>query len=127
MTSLLGAFNNHFLEFIEDLIIIFPHDNEIKTLKTAFSTLKSVNPKAVLKIWSKYILKYRTEIEQGDISFFINKNYDDDLSESSKKDDVAKIIQRLREPVQNMSQNNQDKAMKYIQNLTKICVLYNSS
>ena len=63
MTSLLGAFNNHFLEFIEDLIIIFPHDSEIKTLKTAFSTLKSVNPKAVVKIWSKYILKYR-ELEK---------------------------------------------------------------
>jgi hypothetical protein len=32
-------------------------------------------------------------------------------------------IDRLREPVRNMSQDNQAKVMKYIQNLTKLADL----
>ena len=32
--SILKAFNNHLIEFIDDLIIIFPEDLDIRTSKT---------------------------------------------------------------------------------------------
>jgi hypothetical protein len=124
MTTLVGAFNNHLTEFIEDLISIFPNDSDIKMARTAFSNMKSFNPTAVIKIWFKYVSKYSSAIEKGDISFFIDRDYSEDVDSSDKKDDVQRIIDKLRNPVRNMGTDNQEKAMKYIQNLTKISTMY---
>jgi hypothetical protein len=124
MTTLVGAFNNHLTEFIEDLISIFPDDGDIKMARTAFANMKSFNPTAVIKIWFKYISKYSAAIEAGDISFFIEHDYSADVDGSEKRDEVQRIIDKLRNPVRNMGGDNQAKAMKYIQNLTKISTMY---
>jgi hypothetical protein len=124
MTTLVGAFNNHLTEFIEDLISIFPDDGDIKMARTAFTNMKSFNPTAVIKIWFKYVSKYSDAIAGGDISFFIDRDYSDDVGGSEKRDEVQRIIDKLRNPVRNMGTENQAKAMKYIQNLTKISTMY---
>lgn len=124
MTTLVGAFNNHLTEFIEDLISIFPNDGDIKMARTAFANMKSFNPTAVIKIWYKYVAKYEGAIENGDLSFFIDRDYSEDVDGSDKRDDVQRIIDKLRNPVRNMGVDNQAKAMKYIQNLTKISTMY---
>ena len=124
MTTLVGAFNNHLTEFIDDLISIFPDDGDIKMSRTAFSNMKSFNPTAVIKIWFKYVSKYADAIEQGDISFFIDRDYSSDVDGADKRDEVQRIIDKLRNPVRNMGTENQAKAMKYIQNLTKISSMY---
>ena len=36
-------------------------------------------------------------------------------------------IDRLRTPIKNMNKENQDKTMKYIQNLTKLAAIYEST
>lgn len=126
MTTLVGAFNNHLTEFIEDLISIFPDDGDIKMARTAFSNMKSFNPTAVIKIWFKYVSKYSSAIEAGDISFFVDRDYSADVDGSDKRDEVQRIIDKLRNPVRNMGTDNQAKAMKYIQNLTKISTMYMS-
>jgi translation initiation factor 2B subunit (eIF-2B alpha/beta/delta family) len=124
MTTLVGAFNNHLTEFIDDLISIFPDDGDIKMARTAFANMKSFNPTAVIKIWFKYISKYADAISGGDISFFIDRDYSADVDASEKRDEVQRIIDKLRNPVRNMGAENQAKAMKYIQNLTKISTMY---
>lgn len=126
MTTLVGAFNNHLTEFIEDLVSIFPDDGDIKMARTALSNVKSFNPTAVIKIWFKYVSKYAEAIEGGDISFFIDHDYSEDVGGSEKRDEVQRIIDKLRNPVRNMGTENQAKAMKYIQNLTKISTMYMS-
>ena len=40
MTSIVGAFNNHFVEFLEDVQTIFPNDKQIKTAKSTPMMLK---------------------------------------------------------------------------------------
>lgn len=127
MSTLVGAFNNHLTEFIEDLISIFPNDGDIKMSKTAFANMKSFNPTAVAKMWYKYVSKYSAAIEGGDISFFIDHDYSADVDGSEKRDEVQRIIDKLRNPVRNMGTENQAKAMKYIQNLTKLSTMYVSS
>ena len=92
--------------------------------RTAFSSMKTLNPTAVIKIWFKYVSKYASAIEQGDISFFIDHDYSADVDGSEKRDEVQRIIDKLRNPVRNMGTDNQAKAMKYIQNLTKISTMY---
>jgi len=128
-SSLLQAFNTHFFEFVDDIQSVFPKDPDVMLAKTALATIKKVNPKLIIKIWYEYIaLKYEKEIERGDLSFFINKDYQDDLAylSSSTSDTIITKINVLREPIRNMGKENQEKSMKYIVNLSKISKIYNS-
>uniref|UniRef100_A0A6C0J989 Uncharacterized protein n=1 Tax=viral metagenome TaxID=1070528 RepID=A0A6C0J989_9ZZZZ len=122
MSSLLKAFNNHLLEFIDDIIRIFPQNLEIKTGRTFMEGIRKVNPKKIITYWQANILNlYEKEITDNDISFFINKDYKND---SDGEAQTLKVLEDIRSLVKNTSLENQEKAMKYIQNLTKICKIY---
>ena len=122
MSSLLKAFNNHLLEFVEDVIRIFPENLDIKTGKTFIEGIKRVNPKKIITYWNDNILKlYETEISQGDITFFVNKDYRNDIGTEVQS---LKVLEDIRNLVRGTTKENKEKAMKYIQNLTKLCKLY---
>mgnify|MGYP001337471981 FL=1 len=122
MTELLKLFNNHLLEFIEDVIRIFPENLDIKTGKTFIEGVKRVNPKKIITYWRDNILAlYENEITEGDITFFINKDYRNDIGTETQS---LKVLEDIRKLVKGTTQENKEKAMKYIQNLTKICKLY---
>ena len=48
MSQILTAFNNHFIEFVEDVKRVFPDDIEIATAANALSKLRKANPKIIL-------------------------------------------------------------------------------
>jgi hypothetical protein len=121
MSNILSAFNDHFLEFLNDVQNVFPEDTDILSAKNALIAIRKANPKMIVKIWKAFIAdKYRNEINAGNIDFFINKDYANDVSTSQNSDKIMESINRLRGPVKNMSPDNQAKTMKYIQNLTKL-------
>ena len=121
MSNILTAFNDHFIEFVNDVHCVFPNDADILATKNALTTIRKLNPKMIVKIWNSFIVsKYKSEIDEGNIEFFINKDYSQDVSVSTNSDKIMESIDRLRDPVKNMSLENQAKVMKYIQNLTKL-------
>lgn len=125
--SFLTAFNDHFTEFVNDIHSVFPEDNDILLAKNAFNTIRKANPKLIIKIWKLYIVdKYQTQIESGNIDFFINKDYSQDLANADHSSKIIEAIDRLRNPIKLMTETDQSKTMKYIQNLTKLSVLYES-
>jgi hypothetical protein len=124
MSNILTAFNDHFEEFVNDIQCVFPNDSDILTAKNALLAVRKVNPKMIVKIWIKFIVgKYKSEIEAGNLEFFINKDYADDVSSATYSDKIIESIDRLRSPIKQMSLENQSKVMKYIQNLTKLAEL----
>jgi hypothetical protein len=124
-STLLRAFNNHFFDFIDDIIRIFPENNELPKSKISFSTIKQANPTAIVKAWYKFIyLKYNNIIQEGDISFFYEKDYSTDIGHLKNADKIMNTIDSLREPIKDMSDTNKGHAMKYIQNLTKLSFMY---
>jgi hypothetical protein len=128
MSNLLTAFNDHFVEFLSDIQRVFPEDVDILTAKNALLTIRKTNPKMIVKIWTKFIVgEYKKEIDAGDIAFFINKDYAKDVATSNSSDKITESIDRLRNPVKQMSAEDQAKVMKYIQNLTKLATLYESA
>jgi hypothetical protein len=125
--NLLTTFNDHLMEFIDDIQRVFPNDVDILTTQKSLSAIRKMNPKLVIKIWKKYIAdKYMTQIENNDISFFIEKDYFEDLTNMGNSEQIVQSIDRLRDPIKQMSQEEQAKSMKYIYNLSKISILYNS-
>jgi hypothetical protein len=127
--TLLTAFNDHFMEFVNDIHEVFPNDVDILSAKNSFSMVRKMNPKLLIKSWDSLVVgKYQSAIESGDLSFFMNKDYTHDLQDVPNNPNAERIvsaIDRLRTPIKSMSADNQAKIMKYIQNLTKISNLYN--
>jgi len=122
--NILTAFNDHFFDFLNDVQNVFPEDADILTARNALLTVRKANPKMIVKIWNAFIVgKYKGEIETGNIDFFINKDYSTDVSSASNSDKIMESINRLREPIKNMTPDNQSKVIKYIQNLTKLAEL----
>jgi hypothetical protein len=124
MSNILAAFNDHFLEFLNDVQSVFPEDADVLTAKNALTAIRKANPKMIVKIWRVFIAeKYRDQILAGNIAFFIDKDYGADVSSAQNSDKIMESINRLREPIRNMGPDNQAKVMKYIQNLTKLSEL----
>ena len=121
-TIIVKGFNKHFEEFIEDVQSIFPEDDEVVTMKNLMFLLKKTNPRLIMESWNMYIsTPYKEPIDNGDISFFINKDYSVDVTMT---DSISNFIERLRGYVRNMTEENQQKSMKYIQNLSNLSKLY---
>jgi len=123
-TNLVTVFNDHFAEFVNDVHSVFPNDADILTAKNALIAIRKANPKLLVRIWIKYVYTpYKQQIEDGDINFFLTKDYASDLARNDNADKIMESIDRLRNPVKEMSPENQAKTMKYIQNLSKLAIL----
>jgi hypothetical protein len=117
------AFNNHFDEFVADLLCVFPNNKDILTAQNALSLLRQGNPKILINLWNKHIVsKYAEQIEAGDINFFIHKDYNEDIQDNSST--IMVYIDKFRQPVSEMSQEDQEKCMTYFKNLTGLAKKY---
>lgn len=119
--QVIKIFNEIFFNFVNLISKTFPNDLEITMAKNKLYAIKKINPKLFIKIWKKHITnKYKNSIEEGNIDYFIEKNYSDDLNKINDLDRVMKSINRLRDPIKNMDTSKQELVMLYIQDLTKI-------
>ena len=126
--SVSKAFNNHFMEFLEDVMVVLPGNKNIKTAKFYVTNLNRINPTLIIKAWHLYcVVPYSEQIEQGDFSFFINKDYKTDVGQSAEynSSQVLDAIEEIRVAASELSEENQQKIIKYVQNLSKLAIMYN--
>jgi len=129
-SDILKGFNDHFSEFLDDINRVFPTNSDILKAKTAINMIRKANPKMLIMAWQTFIVdKYMDVIEKGDITFFIDKDYRDDINKLSssnqdKTNNILDTINKLRGPVRDMNSDDQQKAMQYIQNLCQLSNLY---
>lgn len=125
--SILKVFNNQFQEFINDVLVVFPKDVNIKTAKFYIDKVIKINPALLIKSWNEFVtMSYSDEIEKGDFSFFLSKDYKQDIghSDSYNSANVLGAIQMIKSKAQVMSDENKKKIIKYLQNLTKLSRMY---
>lgn len=126
-TTLMRAFNNHLFELLDDILGIYPNDVNISAAKKSLDQLKSANPSIIIKAWYNYVyLRYKDQIDAGDLAFFFDKDYREDLVYVGNTDEVLKIIEKVRAPLREMSAENQKHTVSYLQNLNKLSVLYST-
>lgn len=122
--TLKELFCNQLLEFIDDILTIFPNNLDLKTGKTFIVGLTKVSKRKLIGIWKTSVVDiYEEAIMKGDKEYFINKDYSEDLGEGGT-DKMMSVVEDVRVLIRNTSEENKDKAIKYLQNLTKICKLY---
>lgn len=121
----LRAFNKLFFEFIDDLLNIYPNNVEMMSARDAFLTVKKMNPTSIIKGWNNGVYTaYKKEIEAGDIDFFTNKDYSNDLTNVANTQNVLSMIDKVREPIKNLNEQNKAQVKKYIMNLSKLSNVY---
>ena len=124
-SSVLRAFNKHIFEFIEDIIVILPNDPEISKAKVSLENIKKMNPTLLCKTWFRLVYSpYKEVIDNGDISFFFDKDYSSDLDNVPKAAEVMAVIDKIRMPIKSMDDVNKSHCTKYIQNLSKLSTIY---
>ena len=124
-STILKAFNGLFFEFLDDIISIFPENEDILTSRGTFETFRKANPTVILKAWYSHVyLPYSDVIHAGDITFFFKKDYTKDLEDSANQNRIMEFIDKFRGPVQEMSPTNQAHSVAYMQKLSKLSVMY---
>ena len=123
MSNLVKVFNDHLIEFLDDVIRIFPDNPDLKAGRTFISGLKKVNPRKIIEVWKTFVNDmYLDEINNGNLEFFIGKDYTHDVRYMSPN--VLQIIENIKLPLKQTQNENKKKTIKYVQNLCKICDLY---
>ena len=122
----LRAFNDHFDEFVQDILRVFPNDRECKTASVALRALRKANPRLILTVFGESVcVPYKNEIIAGDISFFVNKDYRDDMKfKGDVNTAVLDKIDKIRRPISQMSEEDKQSVIKYLQNLQQLVFLY---
>lgn len=123
MTTLLGAFNKLLINFIDDLITIFPEEIKFKVFKNAISSLKKINPRKVHSIFVEYIEIYRNPLISRDENFFLNNDYKTIIDNSNTSEtDMNQLINKLKSHWRNseLTDTNKENIWKYLENLIKL-------
>ena len=127
-TTLLKTFNTQFFAFLNDILVIFPENKDIAKGKKSMELLNMASPSLIIKIWHNHVNRlYKEHIDNGDLDYFIEKDYSSDLESLSDSDDVLQIINMIREPVRQMDETNRSHTRKYLQILSKLSLLYSQA
>lgn len=126
--TILKAFNNQFEEFLDDISVLFPNNNDIRTSKTALLMLRKANPKKIVDVWYRYVcVKYEREIQNENLEYFLTKDYKDDLKmEDGGANKILEAIDNIRLPLRELETENKKKCVQYLKNLNTLSKIYNN-
>tara|TARA_Y100000741_G_scaffold223104_1_gene170245 strand:+ start:2905 stop:3261 length:357 start_codon:yes stop_codon:yes gene_type:complete len=116
------------MEFVDEVIKLYPKNINLKTGKTFLAMLRRANPKKVIVCWNDSVLKlYENEIHEDNYDFFEKKDYTQDLLRNGwgeQIESILKIIDEIKDEIKDESEDNKRKALKYMINLNKLCKIY---
>ena len=115
----LSAFNNLVIKFNEDLIYIFPEENDFKVYKRGIMLINSANAKKICNLFKNYMILYRIKIIEKDESFFLTNNYTQIVTES-QSEGVESIIMKLKGYWTTLSDSNKETIWEYLNSLIKL-------
>jgi hypothetical protein len=120
------VFNEKLDAFLKEIQQVFPTDPNIRTAIRALNSIKSMNTTLIIKLWKiHFVDKYKREIEQGNIDFFVNKDFSEDLvGKVDNSEVIMQSINQLRDPIRQMTPNDKRVSIEYIQLLSKLSELY---
>ena len=115
--SILNAFVNQTINFLEDLENVFPENNDIKIYKKILLFTKSTNPRLILDSFNLYVYPFYDKIIKKDESFFIELDYDE--KQGGSQDSMLKAIE-IKELWKLMSEHSKKACWNYFTVLIKL-------
>jgi len=121
---ILKTFNNHFKEFMDDIITVFPRELDLKTSRTFLSGMIKVKKKIGIESWYNWVYKpYKENIDERDFGFFLNKDYTGDVCSN----DIVAGIEKIKQKIKLLSDDSKEKSLNYMYNLSKLSEMYYSN
>ena len=126
-TMLLNAFNQVNMEVVDYCIKLLPDNIELATMKNALTGLIATTPELNIITFRECTLKkYRSKIEARDVSFFVKREYDNNIEDIGISKLVFEKMDCLRMPVGNMEKVHQEKILDNMQKMIKLCDMYSN-
>ena len=119
--TLVKLFNNHIIEFIDDICGIVDNTDDLLNIKKKIKTLIRVSSAKPIKLWNENCSKYDKEIEKKNYEYFLNKSYIKDIRNN---DFLLGLFEKYKTQFSNETVENKEKIMQYIYNLNKISKIY---
>lgn len=115
-------FNEVFFKLVNAVKDYFPSDPTISTAVKSLSAIRKMNPSLIYRVWVHYVdTPYKNEIQGSNVDFFVNKDYSEDLKDYTHDyKTISDAIDRFREPIKKMDEENQKIIMGYMQSLSKL-------
>jgi hypothetical protein len=118
---ILKTFNTHLLEFMDDIVTVFPREVDLLTSRTFMQGVIKVKKRLVIEYWYKHVyLLYKEHIDSGDFDYFLNKDYNGDVLDN----DILKGIEKMRSKIKLLSDKDKEKSVTYVKNLSKLSNIY---
>lgn len=124
--SPVSEFNKEYFEFLK-FIKEHVEDSNFKTFYRKNQIVRETNPKMFIRTWYDCIgSKYHAQVMKSDISFFLNKNYEEDVSTSNESKKLLEYINKFKETYETLDEIVKSKFLYFIITLTdKSFVYYN--
>lgn len=120
----IGIFNKEYFEFL-NFIKAHIEDVSFKTFYRKNQIMKETNPKMFIRTWYNRIgSKYHEQVMQRDISFFLNKNYEDDVLDSGESNMLLKYINKFKESYETLDDSIKETFLNHIISLTDQSFVY---
>jgi hypothetical protein len=126
--TLIRTFNDYLFEFLEDMLKVLPGNKPVMTASRSFRMLIDANKAILVKCWYKFVfLKYKDVIDTGNVDFFFEKDYSEDLTKLSNSQQIMEIIDSVRLPAKEICNNptNREHITTYVQTLCKLSEMFN--
>ena len=108
-----NIFNTKIIEFLNDLIVLFPNDSDFKMYKTAINLVKLADNKKPLQYYKKFVTdEYKEHINNRNDNFFLEHDYSEIINDSELNSEVgasdisSKIVNRLKGYWSSLSDDN---------------------
>lgn len=123
--SPIGIFNKEYFEFL-NFIKEHIEDSSFKTFYRKNQIMKETNPKMFIRIWYNRIgSKYHEQVMQRDVSFFLNKDYDNDVTYAGSDSNILlKYINKFKESYDTLDETVKEIFLNFIIGLTDKSFVY---
>jgi len=113
----IGDFNKCYFDFLKFIENHLKEDKNFKTFYRKNQMMKETNPKFFIKTWNNRIGKYNEQIMQRDVSFFLNKDYEKDVSDTGNNT-LLKYINDFKQNYDTLPDSTKTEFINFIVDLT---------
>ena len=114
----IDKFNATFIEFLDEMINIFPNDADFRMYKLAINAGISMNNKVIIKIFNDSVVTvYGDQILAKDEQFFLNNEYSDIVENA----EYNALIHKIKGYWATMNEVNKNAVWKYFRVFILLC------
>lgn len=118
MSKFLVKFVDGLETVVDDLSVIFSHENDLRVLSVGIHHFKKSDPEFLAKEYYKYIYKYRDLIKNKEIQKIMDLDLSDDLQDLGNKQDIKLKIDHFKKLLK--SDINYETKLDFLGHLQKL-------